>query len=190
MEIVLVVGLGNPGRDYLQTRHNIGCRVVDELARRNDAAPWARFPSCHITSAWFGPRLLLAKPTTYMNRSGRAVEWMLDHLELPPPQMLVVLDDVDLDLGTLRMRPSGGAGTHNGLRNICDSVGTGFPRLRLGVRGDAGWDDLAEYVLSPFHDTELPTMTSMIERAADAVETCLRDGVDLAMSRFNGPPQE
>ncbi len=123
-----------------------------------------------------------------MNRSGEAVEWLLGHLEMEPDQMLVVVDDVDLDLGALRIRPSGGPGTHNGLRDICDRLGDGFPRLRLGVRGDTGWDDLASYVLSPFAEDEVPVAEAMIKNAADAAETAVEDGLLFAMSRFNGPP--
>jgi PTH1 family peptidyl-tRNA hydrolase len=185
--IELVVGLGNPGERYAATRHNMGFLVVDALARRLDAAPWARFAQCALTSAPVGARLLLAKPLSYMNRSGAAVAWLLDHLDLTPPQMLVVVDDVDLDLGSLRLRRSGGPGTHNGLRDVCDRVGGSFPRLRLGVRGRAGWQDLADYVTSPFDADELPLARLLVGRAADAVMTALHDGLETAMLRHNRP---
>jgi len=185
--IELVVGLGNPGERYSLTRHNVGYLVVDELARRLHAAPWSQRPLCDVTSAPLGSRLLLARPLTFMNRSGTAVAWLLDHLELEPRQMLVALDDVDLDLGALRLRRSGGPGTHNGLRDICERVGTDFPRLRLGVRGRDGWQDLAGWVLSPFTADEQPLARQLVARAADAAETAVREGLDLAMSRFNGP---
>jgi PTH1 family peptidyl-tRNA hydrolase len=185
--IELVVGLGNPGAAYAATRHNLGFLVVDELARRHAADRWARLPLCELTSARFGARLLLAKPLTYMNRSGAALAWLLDHLELDLRQALVVLDDVDLGLGVVRMRRSGSAGTHNGLRDICEHVGMAFPRLRLGVRGQHPWRDLADYVLSPFTVDELPIARQLVERAADAVESALRDGLETAMLRFNGP---
>jgi PTH1 family peptidyl-tRNA hydrolase len=183
--IELVVGLGNPGKRYAATRHNMGFLVVDALAGRLDAAPWAHFARCELTSAPLGARLLLAKPLSYMNRSGAAVAWLLDHLDLTPPQMLVVVDDVDLDLGSLRLRRSGGPGTHNGLRDICDRIGGSFPRLRLGVRGHTGWHDLADYVLSPFADDELPLTEQLVGRAAEAVESCVRDGLETAMHRHN-----
>ena len=186
----MVVGLGNPGDEYAQTRHNVGFRVVDQLALKRGAARWAHFPLCDVTSAWSIPRLVLAKPTTFMNRSGEAVEWLLAHLELDLDQMLVVVDDVDLLLGTLRIRSAGGPGTHNGLRDVCDRLGDGFPRLRLGVRGDDGWDDLASYVLSPFAENEGLAAESMVRRAADAAETASQDGLLFAMSRFNGPPPD
>jgi PTH1 family peptidyl-tRNA hydrolase len=183
--IELVVGLGNPGECYATTRHNMGFLVVDALAGRLGAAPWSRRSLCELTSAPLGARLLLAKPLSYMNRSGAAVAWLLDHLDLTPPQMLVVVDDVDLALGSLRLRRSGGPGTHNGLRDVCDRVGGSFPRLRLGGRGGAGWQGLAEYVTSPFDDDERPVAEQLVSRAADAVEASVRDGLEQAMARFN-----
>lgn len=183
--IELVVGLGNPGERYAATRHNMGFLVVDALAGRLGAAPWSRRSLCELTSAPLGARLLLAKPLSYMNRSGAAVAWLLDHLDLTPPQMLVVVDDVDLALGSLRLRRSGGPGTHNGLRDVCDRVGGSFPRLRLGVRGGAGWQDLADYVTSPFDDDERPVVEQLVSRAAEAVEACVRDGLARAMSLYN-----
>jgi PTH1 family peptidyl-tRNA hydrolase len=185
--IELVIGLGNPGERYAATRHNMGFLVVDALARRLGAAPWSRRRLCELTSAPFGARLLLAKPLSFMNRSGAAVAWLLDHLDLTPPQMLVVVDDVDLALGSLRLRRSGGPGTHNGLRDVCDRVGGSFPRLRLGVRGGAGWQDLADYVTSPFDDDELPLVRLLVGRAVDAVVTALHHGLETAMLRHNRP---
>ena len=183
--IELVVGLGNPGERYAATRHNMGFLVVDALAGRLGAAPWARFARCELTSAPMGTRLLLARPLSYMNRSGVAVAWLLDHLDLTPPQMLVGVDDVDLAIGSLRLRRSGGPGTHNGLRDVCDRVGGSFPRLRLGVRGRTGWQDLADYVTSPFDDDERPVVDQLVSRAAEAVEACVRDGLARAMSLYN-----
>jgi len=185
--IELVVGLGNPGERYAATRHNVGYLVVDELARRLEAAPWSHRPLCDVTSAPLGARLLLARPLTFMNRSGAAVAWLLDHLDLDPPHMLVVLDDAGLDLGTLRLRRSGGPGTHNGLRDICERVGTAFPRLRLGVRSREGWHDLADWVLSPFAADEQPLARLLVGRAVDAVVTALHDGLETAMLRHNRP---
>jgi PTH1 family peptidyl-tRNA hydrolase len=187
MGVELVVGLGNPGAKYARSRHNIGFRVVDEMAVRHSNAPWFKRPLCTVTTAWLGPRLILAKPSRFMNRSGASVSWALDHLDIEPGQMLVVLDDVDLDLGTLRLRRAGGPGTHNGLRDICNQIGEGFPRLRLGVRGASTWDDLADYVLSEFSVDEAAVADRMIDVAADAVECVVLEEIDLAMSRFNGP---
>jgi PTH1 family peptidyl-tRNA hydrolase len=185
MSIELVVGLGNIGRRYDDTRHNVGFRVVDELYRRHQDSEWSSRPLADVASTRVLPRLILAKPRTLMNRSGAAVEWLLEHLALQPSQLLVVVDDVDLPLGSLRLRHAGGPGTHNGLRDVCRCIGSGFARLRLGVRGSDAWDDLAEYVLSPFAPDEEARLIGLIDASADAVEAALKDGVEAAMSRFN-----
>ncbi len=190
MSIELVAGLGNPGERYSDSRHNTGFLVVDELASRHATDSWVQRRFCDLTSAWLGPRMVLAKPTRFMNRSGEALSWALDHLGIRPEQMLVVLDDIELDLGTLRLRRAGGPGTHNGLRDIYDRIGPDFPRLRIGVRGASAWDDLAEYVLSPFDEAELVTVRRVVKVATDAVECAVLDGIDVAMSRFNGPLQQ
>jgi PTH1 family peptidyl-tRNA hydrolase len=183
--IELVAGLGNPGQRYAATRHNVGFRVVDEIARRHADAEWVRRAHSEVTTARLGSRLVLAKPLTFMNRSGEAVYRLLDLLDIEPAQVLVVVDDIDLPLGMLRLRPSGGAGTHNGLRDVCSVVGEGFPRLRLGVRGDGMIDDLAAYVLSPFDGAEEMRLPGLVARAADAVETAVVEGLERAMGRFN-----
>ena len=190
MSIELVVGLGNHGRRYTMTRHNVGYLVAEELADRHADQRWLKADLCEVVSAHLGPRLVLAKPLTYMNHSGRAIEWLLELMEIEPRQMLVAVDDVELPLGTLRLRRSGSPGTHNGLRDICSRVGTSFPRLRLGVRGFEPWEDLAAYVLSPFAEREVQLVPGVISRAADAVEAVLRDGIDRAMSEYNRKPEE
>jgi len=187
MAVELIVGLGNPGEDYAATRHNVGFRVVDEVARRLRAGPWERRFHSEVTSALRGRRVWIAKPRTFMNRSGLAMSSLLEGLAIPASDTLVVVDDVDIPLGTLRLRPSGGPGTHNGLRDIVEQVGSGFARLRVGVRGDAPWDDLARYVLSPFAEEEEPVADEMIKRAADAVAVSVFEGLGRAMNRFNQP---
>jgi len=134
-------------------------------------------------------RILLSRPLTFMNRSGDAARWLLGEYGLTPESMLVVVDDVDLPLENLRLRRSGGPGTHNGLRDLCDEVGTGFPRLRVGVRGADMEGDLADYVLSPFADDEIEAAKGSVTRAADAVEAALRDGFESAMNAYNRPQQ-
>lgn len=188
MGIELVVGLGNPGEEYAGTRHNVGFEVVDEVARRLRAGSWERRHSSDVAASTRGPRVWLAKPRTFMNRSGKAVASLLEGLGIPPSSMLVIVDDVDLPVGRLRLRPSGGPGTHNGLRDIVDAVGPGFARLRLGVRGETPWHDLAEYVLSPFEEEERPAVEEMIKLAADAVTVSVFEGLGRAMNRFNQPP--
>jgi PTH1 family peptidyl-tRNA hydrolase len=188
MTIDLVLGLGNPGVDYRGTRHNIGFRVVEEVARRHGVMDWARRPSCDLAVITVGRFVLLSRPMTFMNRSGEAARWLFGEFGLTPESMLVVVDDVDLPLANLRLRRSGGPGTHNGLRDLCEEVGTGFSRLRVGVRGDDMTGDLADYVTSPFADDEADAAKGAVERAADAVETALCDRFESAMNTFNRAP--
>lgn len=185
MELVAVVGLGNPGAEYERTRHNVGFRVVDELARRFRCGPFQPRPSALVASKPGARRLLLVKPTTYMNRSGLAVAALCREEGLVPAQVLVVVDDVDLPLGQLRLRSRGGPGTHNGLRSVVEAVGESFPRLRLGVRGSEPWTDLAAYVLAPFGEDEEAVAEAMVQRAADCVEEAFFSGLTRAANRFN-----
>jgi len=188
MTIDLVLGLGNPGVDYRGTRHNIGFKVVEEVAKRHGVKDWTRRPSCDLAAITVSRFVLLARPLTFMNRSGDAAGWLFGEFGLTSESMLVVVDDVDLPLANLRLRRSGGPGTHNGLRDLCEKVGTGFPRLRVGVRGDDMAGDLANYVLSPFIGDEADSAKGAVERAADAVETALSHGLEAAMNTFNRPP--
>ena len=188
MTIDLVLGLGNPGVDYRVTRHNIGFRVIEEVARRHGVSDWEQRPSCELAVITAGRFVLLSRPLTYMNRSGEAMRWLLEEFGLTPESMLVVVDDVDLPLANLRLRRSGGPGTHNGLRSLCEEVGTGFPRLRVGVRGDDMIGDLADYVLSSFTEEEANAAQAAVERAADAVESVLSGGFEAAMNVYNRPP--
>jgi len=188
MPIRLVLGLGNPGQSYETTRHNAGFRVVDRLRLRRSGAPWWPRTECEHAVAVIGGPVVLARPLAFMNRSGRVAVELLEELGLGPESMLVVVDDVDLPLGSLRLKPSGGSGTHNGLRDLVAKIGTGFPRLRVGVRGPGPIGDLADYVLAPFADDEKERADDAIERAADAVEAVLRLGIECAMNEFNRTP--
>ena len=188
MSIKLVLGLGNPGERYAHTRHNAGFDVAAEVLRRRGRGRWLRHPKCDIAVLTPGRLVVLACPSSFMNRSGGAAAALLSEFEIDPPEMLVVVDDIDLSLGMLRLRKSGGPGTHNGLRDICDAVGTQFPRLRVGVRGDTIGGHLADYVTSPFESDELSRVDATILRAADAVDATLRDGIEKAMNIFNRPP--
>ncbi len=182
MAIRLVAGLGNPGPRYAHTRHNLGFRVVDLVGRRW-GVPWSITPVAAIATGARHP--VLVKPLGYMNRSGEALSAVLTDHDIPVEDVLVVVDDVDLPLGTLRLRASGGPGTHNGMRDLCDHLGTAFARLRLGVRGKALWDDLAAYVLDRFEDDEVSTVERMVTAAAAAIEQICDDGVEAAMNRVN-----
>jgi PTH1 family peptidyl-tRNA hydrolase len=184
-----IVGLGNPGREYSGTRHNIGFDVVDEVARRWDARlrPWKSVAEAAVVS---GRDVVLVKPQTFMNLSGDAVSRVVAFHKLDPADVMVVVDEVQLPLGRLRIRRAGSAGGHNGLKSIIQHLGTEFPRLRIGVgRGDAQWD-LADHVLSKFGRDERDTAAEAVVRAADAVELFVDQGLEAAMSRFNPAPAE
>ncbi len=188
MSIDLVLGLGNPGDQYAHTRHNVGFDVAGEVLRRRGRGGWLIRPECELAVITPGRMVVIARPLAFMNRSGGVAQNVLADLELQPRNMLVVVDDIDLPLGQLRLRSSGGPGTHNGLRDICGEVGTDFPRLRVGIRGKAITGDLADYVLAPFTGDEVGQARAAIDRAADAVESVLRVGVEQAMNTVNRRP--
>ena len=183
----LIVGLGNPGSEYRGTRHNVGFDVVDVLARRLDLA-FESAPADAVLARQRGPgaRVMLAKPLTYMNRSGGAVQTLRHYFRIEPEALLVVADDVNLPLGRIRGRKRGSDGGHNGLASIIASLGTAeFARLRVGVgRGDTR-RSLTAHVLARFDTDEREEAEAAIERAADAVETFVADGIDGMMNRFN-----
>ena len=187
-ERFLVVGLGNPGREYQETRHNIGFALVDRLAERW-RIPLARVQSrALVGSGRLAPHhIILAKPQTYMNLSGDAVGPLAKFYRVPPAHVIVVYDEIDLDLGTLRIRPKGGAGGHNGMKSLINHLGQEFPRLRLGVGRPPGRMPAAAYVLRRFGSDELPLVDIMLDLAATAVETIIREGLEPAMNRYNGP---
>jgi peptidyl-tRNA hydrolase, PTH1 family len=183
---LLVAGLGNPGREYERTRHNVGWRVVDELARRHDGSFRSKFDGQLSEVRVDGLRLALLKPETYMNVSGKSISAAGRFFKAEPESLLVVHDDVDLEPGRLQVRAGGGLAGHNGLRSIASALGTqDFLRLRIGV-GRPGRGDrrpVADYVLSDF-EPELD-VDALIGRAADAVEVIAADGVEPAQQRFN-----
>ena len=185
--MTIVAGLGNPGRRYEGTRHNIGFAVADEVARRQQAEFEHSRDQALTARRGRGPdSLLIVKPLTMMNLSGEAVAGLAGFYKVDSAAILVVADDVNLPLGRLRLRARGTAGGHNGFRSIIGSLGTGeFPRLRVGVgRGDPR-RDLADHVLARFDDDEREEVERAIARAADAVETFLAEGIEAAMSRYN-----
>ena len=183
----LVVGLGNPGNKYEGTRHNVGFAAVDILAARH-SVQWEAAPrgAGALVGRWRAADVVLAKPLTFMNLSGAAVAALLQFYKIELPDMLVIVDEVQLDTGRIRLRPEGSAGGHNGLKSIIESLGTGaFPRLRIGVgRGDTR-RDLADHVLAKFDAEERPIIDEAIGRAADASEAFVAEGMAVAMNRFN-----
>lgn len=186
---LLVAGLGNPGREYARTRHNVGFLVCDELARRHGGSFRSKFSGELADVRLDGARVALLKPQTYMNESGRSVGAAARFYKLEPQHLLVVHDEADLDLGRLQARASGGLAGHNGLRSVAQHLRSqNFLRLRVGVgrpeRGDPR--PVADYVLAPFSPEE--DVEAIVGRAADAVESVVRDGLDEAQQRFNERP--
>ncbi len=183
---LLVAGLGNPGREYAHTRHNVGWMVLDELARRHGASWKTKFSGKLAEVRIDGARIALLKPETYMNESGRSIRTAAKFFKTPVDRVLVVHDDVDLEEGRLQARPGGGLAGHNGLRSIAHELGSqDFLRLRVGVgrpgRGDRR--SVADFVLSRFApETDVE---ALVQRGADAVETLVREGVEATQQRFN-----
>jgi PTH1 family peptidyl-tRNA hydrolase len=186
--IKLVVGLGNPGSKYQGTRHNIGFELVDRLARGGTAAVFAaKFEGQQAEIEIDYRRVLLLKPETFMNASGRSVGQAVRFYKLPVTELLVVCDDLSLPVGKLRLRPGGSDGGQKGLRDIAAHLGTDqFPRLRIGI-GDNEAVDAADYVLSRFKSTERNAIDDALILASQAVAVWVTQGIDPAMNRFNGP---
>lgn len=183
----LVVGLGNPGPRYAANRHNAGFQCVELLARAHDLSFGRLQHRARVATGTIAERrVVLAKPLTYMNLSGRAVGPLVRWYKVPLGQLMVIYDDLDLPLGAIRLRPAGGAGGHKGVGSIVAALGSEeFPRLRVGIgRPPAGWDP-ADYVLSDFTADELPLFHNAAETAAQAIECWLTDGLVPAMNRFN-----
>mgnify|MGYP006269127077 FL=1 len=183
----LVAGLGNPGRQYVGTRHNVGFEVIDRLVDRHGVSIEAA-PADAVMGKWRdgGEVVLLVKPLTFMNLSGEAIGQLLRYFKVAVTDLLVISDDVTLPIGRLRIRSGGSEGGHNGLRSVAQVLGTNdYPRLRVGVgRGDTR-RDLADHVLSRFEPEEQPGVQDAVTRAADAVECWVRDGMAKTMNVYN-----
>ncbi len=183
----LIVGLGNPGRRYSGTRHNVGFEILDTIASRH-RVEWETAPRGieALIGRWRASDTVLAKPLTFMNLVGPAVLGLLQFYKIDSADLVVVVDDVNLELGRLRARAAGSAGGHNGLRSIGDALGMGeFARLRVGVgRGDAR-RDLADHVLARFEPDERPIVEDAVDRSADAAELFVAEGIGRVMNWFN-----
>jgi len=192
-ERFLVVGLGNPGREYEHTRHNVGFRCADALVRRH-GIPWEPKKKSKATVAdglIAGQRAMIAKPQTFMNLSGSTVQGLAAFYQIPPDHILVVFDDLDLPPGTLRIRPKGGSGGHKGMTDIIRKLGTqDFPRIRFGIGRPPGRMDPAAFVLQRFGSDDEAVVEDGVQRVLAAVELWLAEGIDQAMNRYNGTPDE
>ncbi len=185
-DLLLVVGLGNPGKNYAQTRHNCGFMAVDLLADRYQGR-WqkTRFnaESCRIVIG--DTPVLLVKPQTFMNLSGDAVSLFQKYYKLESSRILVIYDDVDVKLGQIRIREQGGAGSHNGMKSLRQRIGSDFPRIRVGIGPQPNFIDIIDYVLGKFPSEDQPLITEAIEKAADAVELIAKQDIQTAMNRLN-----
>ncbi len=185
----IIVGIGNPGKEYAETRHNIGFMVADRLAADHGLGPWrARFHGRAAEGTVAGMKALVLKPETYVNESGRAVRAAMDWCRVEPQDVLVVCDDFNLALGRLRARGQGSSGGHHGLDSIIGSLGTAdVPRLRIGIGTAQGGRD-RDFVLSTFSSAERPVVEEAVRRAARAVEVWLKSGIESCQNQFNAKP--
>ena len=188
----MIVGLGNPGSEYARTKHNVGFMFLDALAEKLGADNWKTKYDALVAEARIGTeKVLLVKPLTYMNESGRAVGPLMSWYKLAPEDLIVVHDDMDIPAGTIRIRRKGSAGGHNGMKSILYHVGDeNFPRLRIGIgRPLPGWT-VVKHVLAPFSEEDAPKIREAIDYLLPALECVVTDSVDLAMNRYNPKKQK
>ena len=188
----LLIGLGNPGREYRDNRHNTGFMLIDRIAVRLNAHGMKLQSKAIVTSVLHeDKKLILAKPQTYMNLSGHSVQGLANFYKLPLENLLVAHDDLDLPYGTIRMRPGGGPGGQKGVASTIEHLGTkDFVRLRIGIGRPPGRMDPADYVLQDFSRDEMKTLSEILDHAADAVLVFVKEGLDTAMNKFNGEIRE
>lgn len=185
--MIVIVGLGNPGGKYSLTRHNVGFDVIDLVSKKLDIkVNKVKFKALIGEGTWGGQRIVLVKPSTYMNLSGESIRPLMDFYKLDPRDLMVVLDDIDIEFGTLRIKKKGSAGTHNGLKSIISHIGTDqFPRLKIGIGQKPPSYDLADFVLSKFSKSERIIIDEAIANAADAIDEFIIRGIDSAMNKYN-----
>lgn len=182
----IIAGLGNPGKKYENTRHNMGFIAIDQLAEKhNIKVDKLKFKALVGEGRIADQKVLLVKPQTYMNLSGESIREIMNFYKLEPEELIVMYDDIDIDPGTLRIRKFGSAGTHNGMKSIVQQLGSDrFPRIRIGVGKQRG-KDLVNHVLGGFAKDEVPLLEEAVTNAGFAVETILSDGMDIAMGKYN-----
>lgn len=185
----VIVGLGNPGKKYENTKHNIGFITVDYLAEKNDIKINKIKHKALVGEGFIsGQKVLLVKPQTYMNLSGNSVREIVEYYKIEMEELIVIYDDIDIEMGRLRIRKKGSAGTHNGMRSIIyDLQSDLFPRIRIGIGGERKMD-LASYVIGKFDPDSVKTMENAVVRAAESIECILEKGIDIAMGEYNIKP--
>ncbi len=185
--MIVIVGLGNPGKQYEKTRHNVGFDTIDYLSdEHNIAMNKVKYKAIVGEGNILGKKVMLVKPQTYMNLSGRSVMEIVNFYKLNVKDLIVIYDDIDTEVGKLRIRQKGSAGTHNGMKSIIYEIQSDqFPRVRIGI-GKSTYGDLADFVLSKFSKEERISIDESIQRASQGVETFIKEGIDVAMNRYNG----
>jgi PTH1 family peptidyl-tRNA hydrolase len=188
----LIIGLGNPGREYKDNRHNVGFMLIDRIALRLNARGMKLQSKAVVMSGLYEERkIILAKPQTYMNLSGQSVQGLLHFYKIPFENLIVAHDDLDLPFGTIRIRPTGGPGGQRGMASTIERLGTkDFPRLRIGIGRPPGRMDPKDYVLQDFPKDEQKLLSDILDRGADAALTFVTDGLNKAMNLFNGDIRE
>src|ERR1700690_1023912 len=192
LDAFLVIGLGNPGREYKDNRHNFGFMLIDRLVVRLNARGMKLQSKAIVTDAVYNDhKLIFAKPQTYMNLSGQSAQGLIHFYKLELSNVLIAHDDLDLPFGTIRIRPGGGPGGQKGVASTIEHMGTqDIPRLRMGIGRPPGRLDAADYVLQNFSKDEMKELSSILGRAADSVLTFVTDGLDKAMNKYNGDTRE
>ena len=188
LDTFLLIGLGNPGREYKDTRHNFGFMLIDRIAVRLNARGMKVQSKAIITDAMYEDhKLILAKPQTYMNLSGQSVQGLVHFYKIPLTNLMVLSDDLDIPFGTIRIRAAGGPGGQRGLSSVIESLGTkDFPRLRLGIGRPPGRMDPANFILQNFSRDEMKSISEILDAGADAVLEFVNNGLNAAMNKFNG----
>ena len=183
----LIVGLGNPENEYANTRHNMGFDTINEIARRNNInITKTKFKGLYEVGIIQGEKVILLKPQTYMNLSGESVIEIMDFYNIPEKNLIIIYDDIDTEKGNIRIRKKGGPGSHNGMKSIVDNLQiTDFTRIRVGIGQPKFKNDMINYVLEKIPEEERKILKQGITKAAEAVEEILKNGIDIAMNKFN-----
>ncbi len=184
----VIVGLGNPGKQYENTRHNVGFHVIDKMAKDHNISVTKIKHKAVVGEGRIGSeKVLLVKPQTYMNLSGQTLLDIYQYYKIDPENIIVIYDDIDLEVGKIRIRKKGSAGTHNGMRSIIYNLQFDtFPRIRIGVSRPENGQDLASFVLSKFKKEEIDPLNETVERVALAIESIIKENIDMAMNKYNG----
>lgn len=183
----LIVGLGNPENEYAHTRHNMGFDAINELAQNNGMTiTKSKFESLYETGIIQGKKVILLKPQTYMNLSGQAIKKVVDFFNIKPEEILVIYDDIDIEKGQIKLRKKGGAGSHNGMKSVVQELQTTeFPRIRVGIGQPEYKSDMINYVIGKVPEEEQKILQEGTHKAAEAIEEVLKNGIDIAMNKFN-----